>query len=148
MFVPPARFGDYCRPRRTHCSPVPDESERRRRLTSYRGLRVWQVAMDLVVESYEVGELLPIRERYGEISQIRRAATSIPSNIAEGYGRARRGEYLNQLSNARGSLFELETHFAIAERLRYASAHDAGRAFRLCDLVSRQLTRLRQSLGD
>ena len=84
------------------------DPQRPRRLQNSRGLRVWQVAMDLVVESYRVGELLPIRERYGETAQIRSAATSIPSNISEGYGRARRGEYLNALSNARGSLEELE----------------------------------------
>jgi four helix bundle protein len=107
---------------------------------------VWHVAMDLVVESYRVGELLPARERFGETAQIRSAATSIPSNIAEGYGRARRGEYLNFLSNARGSLFELETRMAIVERLQYATAEDLTRARALCDLVSRQLTRLRQSL--
>ena len=127
---------------------MPDEHERPGRLHSYRGLRVWQVAMDLVVECYRVGELLPVRERYGEIAQIRTAATSIPSNIAEGYGRARRGEYLNALSNARGSLFELETHLAIAERLGYVSSGDVSQAHELCDFVSRQLTRLRRSLED
>jgi four helix bundle protein len=102
--------------------------------------------MDLVVESYRVGELLPTRERYGETAQIRRAATSIPSNIAEGYGRARRGEYLNQLSNARGSLEELETHLAIVERLGYVSASQLAPALELCDFVGRMLTRLRGSL--
>ncbi len=102
--------------------------------------------MDLVVESYRIGELLPIRERYGETAQIRRAATSIPSNISEGYGRARRGEYLNHLSNARGSREELETHLAIVERLGYVPANELARALELCDFVSRMLTRMRRSL--
>jgi four helix bundle protein len=119
----------------------------RARLDSYRDLRVWQAAMDLVVESYRLGELLPGRERFGLTAQVRRAATSIPANIAEGYGRARRGEYLNHLSIARGSLNELETHIAIARRLEYLSESDLVQSRELCDFVSRMLTRLRRSLG-
>jgi four helix bundle protein len=115
-------------------------------LHDYRDLRVWQVAMDLVVESYRLADLLPLRERFGLIAQIRRAATSVPANIAEGYGRLRRGEYLNHLSIARGSLKELETHLAIAERLGYLPASELARAAELCDFVSRMLTRLRRSL--
>jgi four helix bundle protein len=78
-------------------------------LTSYRDLRVWQVAMDLAVESYRLGELLPSRERFGLVAQIRRAATSVPANIAEGHARLRRGEHLHHLSMVRGPLKEVET---------------------------------------
>ena len=115
-------------------------------LRSHRELRVWQMAMDLVVESYRIASLLPSDERFGLCAQTRRAAVSVPVNIAEGYGRFRRGEYLNQLSVARGSLTELETLFEIAERLRYVSRRQMAMAVELCDGVGRMLTRLRQSL--
>jgi four helix bundle protein len=116
-------------------------------LNDYRDLRVWQVAMDLVVESYRLADLLPDRERFGLVAQIRRAGTSVPANVAEGYGRMRRGEYLNHLSIARGSLKELETHVAIAERLGYIRASELAQFAELCDFVSRMLTRMRRSLG-
>jgi four helix bundle protein len=116
-------------------------------LKDYRDLRVWQVAMDLVVESYRLGDLIPRREQFGLVAQIRRAATSVPANIAEGYGRTRRGEYLNQLSVTRGSLKELETLITIAERLKYLASSETARFTELSDFVSRMLTRLRRSLG-
>lgn len=102
--------------------------------------------MDLVVESYRLSDLLPAREQFGLVAQIRRAAISVPANIAEGYGRLRRGEYLNHLSIARGSLKELETLLAIAERLGYVAASELAQFAELCDFVSRMLTRLRRSL--
>ena len=71
---------------------------------SYRKLEVWHDGIELVAEVYRLTEAFPTRERYGLTSQIRRAAVSVPSNIAEGYGRATRGEYLNHLSVAKGSL--------------------------------------------
>ena len=89
------------------------------RMRRYRDLQVWQRSMDLTLMAYHSMRTFPVEERYGLISQIRRAAVSIPCNIAEGKGRATDGEYLNQLSSARGSLQELETLFMIAERLRY-----------------------------
>jgi four helix bundle protein len=109
-------------------------------------LRVWQVAMDLVIESYRLAELLPARERFGLVAQIRRAATSVPANIAEGHGRIHRREYLHHLSIARGSLKELQTLLVIAQRLGYLPASELARAAELSDYVSRMLTRLRRSL--
>jgi four helix bundle protein len=88
-------------------------------LQSYRGLEVWQQAMQTVEEIYRQTSLLPKEELFGLISQMRRAATSIPANIAEGYGRLHRKEYLHHLSIARGSLMELETHLLICLRLNY-----------------------------
>ena len=76
---------------------------------SYRDLDVWKVSILLIAEAYRVTAKLPPDERFGLTAQIRRSAVSIACNIAEGYGRATRGEYLNQLSVARGSLNELET---------------------------------------
>jgi four helix bundle protein len=117
-----------------------------RELRDFRDLRVWQVAMDLVIESYRLGELLPSRERFGLVAQIRRAATSIPANIAEGNGRVHRREYLHHLSMARGSLNELQTLALIAERLGYVPSTDLTQFTMLCESVGRMLTRLRRSL--
>ena len=89
-------------------------------IRSYRDLKVWERAMDLVVASYKFTELLPKSEAYGLVPQIGRAAVSIPANIAEGHGREHLGEYLHHLSVANGSLMELETHFLIANRLAYS----------------------------
>ena len=90
-------------------------------IRSYRDLEVWQKAMALVVESYRFTNLFPKSETYGLSSQIQRAATSIPANIAEGHGRDHLGDYLHHLSVANGSLMELETHLEIASRLSYVS---------------------------
>jgi four helix bundle protein len=88
-------------------------------VSSYRDLRVWQKAMDLVVASYELTKQFPPNELYGLVGQIRKAAVSIPANIAEGHGREHLGDYLHHLSIANGSLMELETHFLLAGRLGY-----------------------------
>ena len=86
---------------------------------SYRDLIAWQKAMDLVQELYRATARFPDEERFGLVSQARRAAVSIPSTIAEGHGRRSTGELLHHLSIARGSLCELETQILIAGRLSY-----------------------------
>ena len=91
-------------------------------VNSYRDLRVWQKAMDLVLSNYEVAKQFPQSELYGLMSQIQKAAGSIPANSAEGHGREHLGDYLHHLSMANGSLMELETHFLIAGRLGYLNA--------------------------
>ena len=78
-------------------------------IKSYRDLRVWQAGMDLVVRVYRLTQGFPTHELYGLTSQMRRAAVSIPSNIAEGHTRESSKEYLHHLSIAQGSLAELET---------------------------------------
>src|SRR5213594_3889481 len=88
---------------------------------SYRDLKVWAKAMDLVVESYKIAATLPKSEVFGLANQIQRAAVSIPANIAEGHGRDHLGDYLHHLSVANGSLAELETHFMLGGRLSYLS---------------------------
>jgi len=82
---------------------------------------VWQRAMDLAVESYEVTKDFPREEVYGLISQIRRGASSVPANIAEGHGRNATGSYVQHLKRAQGSLKELETHFILSSRLGFVS---------------------------
>ncbi|WP_040300470.1 four helix bundle protein [Agrobacterium albertimagni] len=90
-------------------------------MNSYQDLKVWQRAMDLAVESYEVTKDFPREEVYGLISQIRRAASSVPANIAEGHGRNATGSYVQHLKIAQGSLKELETHFILSSRLGFVS---------------------------
>jgi len=86
---------------------------------TYRDLIVWQKAMVLVTEIYKVSKSFPRREDYGLTSQLRRCAVSIPSNIAEGYGRNSRNEYIRFLQIASGSLYELQTQLEIAANLGY-----------------------------
>ena len=78
-------------------------------METYRDLEVWQVGMDLMVEVYRLTKTLPKEELYALSSQLKRASLSIPSNIAEGWGRKHRKEYLHHLSFAYGSLMEVET---------------------------------------
>ncbi len=95
-------------------------------MQSYKELVVWQKAMKLVADVYAVTKDMPREEVYGLTSQIRRSAVSVPSNIAEGQGRATKGEFVQFLCHARGSLFELETQMQIAQRLQYIQS-DAAR---------------------
>lgn len=84
-------------------------------------LKVWQIAMDLVVEVYAITKLFPDNEKYGLGSQMQRAAVSVPSNIAEGAGRESNADFLRFLTISRGSLSELETQLLIAQRLNYVA---------------------------
>jgi four helix bundle protein len=86
---------------------------------SYRELLVWQKAKALAAQIYRATEQFPKPETYGLTSQIRRAAVSVPSNIAEGQGRLTSGEFCHFLGQARGSLLELDTQLAIALDLNY-----------------------------
>lgn len=86
---------------------------------SYRGLHAWQKAVDLVEHIYRISHEWPREESFGLTSQIRRAAVSVPTNIAEGQGRGSKNEFLRFLHIAKGSLYELETQLLIAQRLRY-----------------------------
>ncbi|MET2828585.1 four helix bundle protein [Mesorhizobium shangrilense] len=92
------------------------------KIDSYRELIVWQQAMDLAVSIYEATKSWPKDELYGLTGQVRRAATSVPANIAEGYSRESRATYQQFLRIAQGSLKELETHLLVAQRVGIASA--------------------------
>ena len=91
-------------------------------MKSFRELRIWQAAMDLVEKIYLLTRSFPKQETYGLTSQLQRAAVSIPSNIAEGHAREHLKEYLHHLSMAQASLAELETQLEIALRLEYLTA--------------------------
>ena len=86
---------------------------------SFKDLIVWQKSYNLVLELYKITKHFPKEETYGLVQQMRRAAVSIPSNIAEGYGRQHRPEYRQFLSVAYGSLAELETQYLLAVDLEY-----------------------------
>jgi four helix bundle protein len=109
-------------------------------------LDVWKVAIELATEVHRIGGLLPDYERMGLADQLRRAASSIPANIAEGNARPHRREYLHYLAIARGSAAELHTHLTLARQYEYVPAADLHRAFRLLDRVGQMLTRLVKAL--
>src|SRR4051812_27211692 len=113
--------------------------------SNYRDLRVWQTAMSLVVEVYRITEAFPRDERFALTSQLRRAALSVPSNIAEGHARTTRGEYKNSLSVARGSVIEVEVQLDVAARLGYAQPPVLAKALEHCDGISRMLTNLKRA---
>lgn len=116
-------------------------------LQSYRELKVWQRAMELVEEVYRLTKAFPADERYGLTLQMRRASVSIPSNIAEGYCRKHRGDYLRYLSIAAGSRGELETELIIAGRLHYITKADSELCWNLLQETSKMLTRLNETLS-
>jgi four helix bundle protein len=102
--------------------------------------------MNLVVAAYSVAKRLPKEEKYELGSQIRRAAASVPANVAEGHGREQLGDYLRHLSIANGSLMELETEILVAERIGYVSSKEIETMMRLAADVGRMLTGLTKSL--
>ncbi len=106
---------------------------------TYGDLRVWQSAMELVYGVYEITQTSPKHELYGLTSQIRRAAVSMPSNIAEGKGRTTRKDLNVFLCHARGSLHELETQLLIARHLGYVDESDANRLLEQCKDIGRML---------
>lgn len=111
-------------------------------LKTYKDFIVWQKAMDLTVEIYRLIKFLPREETYALSDQMRRAAVSIPSNIAEGQGRSSTKEFVNFLAIARGSQTELETQLQICIRLKYFSEEQAELALNLCNEINRMLNSL------
>ena len=108
----------------------------------YRDLIVWQKSMNLVQRIYELTKQLPKEEIYALTSQMRRAAVSIPSNIAEGAGRYNTKDYVHFLRIARGSNNELETQLSICEQVGYFSRKEINDCFQLCDEITRMLNSL------
>jgi four helix bundle protein len=112
------------------------------KIRDYRDLTVWQRAMELVVECYAAARQFPKSELYALSNQLQRAAVSVPSNIAEGNGRASLGDYLRHLSIANGSLMEVETQVRVARRLAYLTEAQEGRLLGLSSEVGRMLATL------
>jgi four helix bundle protein len=114
----------------------------KKNIESHRDLLVWQRSMDLVVSIYRITQKLPSHEQFGLISQLRRAAVSIPSNIAEGYGRQSTGNYRQFLSVSRGSLLELETQIELCVRLEYLTKAETVTVMSDITEISKMLTSL------
>jgi four helix bundle protein len=113
---------------------------------SFKELLVWQRAIQMTIQVYNCTAQFPDSERFGLINQLRRAAVSVASNIAEGYGRSTRGEYLQFLGHARGSICEVETQLYIARSLKFASDESLKKAETLCDECGRVLFAMIQKL--
>jgi four helix bundle protein len=113
---------------------------------SYKDLVAWQKAMDLVTVTYKSTACFPKEEQFGLTSQLRRAAVSIPSNIAEGQGRLSEKEFRHFLGLARGSLMEVETQFQIAQNLGYIESVQTLELFRMSAEVGRILNGLMASI--
>jgi four helix bundle protein len=115
-------------------------------MEGFRDLRVWQSSMDLVELVYQASVRFPQHEIFGLSSQLRRAAVSVPSNIAEGHTREHLNEYIHHLSMAHASLAEVETQVEIAGRLSYIEAATLESLNREIAALSRQLRALRNAL--
>ena len=113
---------------------------------SFRELAVWQRSIELTVAVYELTSEFPAAERFGLVNQLRRASVSVASNIAEGYGRSTKGEYLLFLGHARGSNSEVETQLVIAKALGFGATRKLQRAEELCSEVGRMLSPMMKSL--
>jgi four helix bundle protein len=113
-------------------------------ITSYRDLVVWQRSMDVTVKVYEFTALLPSDERFGLVSQMRRASISMPSNIAEGWGRGTSSDrqFLSFLRISRGSLYELETQIELSKRLFHKQQLDTAPLTSELTVIAKMLTKL------
>jgi four helix bundle protein len=116
------------------------------KIKSYRDLRVWQEGMELAVLCYGLTKRFPKDELFGMTSQIRRSASSIPANIAEGYGRNSKGDYIQFLRLAQASLKELETHVILCTRVRLLPESESQSTLEHCDRLGKMLHRLIRSL--
>ena len=115
-------------------------------LKNYKELTVWQKAYYLCLDIYKITKSFPMEEKYGLTSQVRRAAVSVPSNIAEGYGRKSTKEYLQLLYVAYGSICELETQILLSGDLKYIETGDLERLQQETGDVERMLKALIKSL--
>lgn len=117
-------------------------------MKSFRELVVWQKSMLLVKEIYKIIDRIPNNENYALTPQIQRSAISIPSNIAEGYGRNSTKDYLRFLNIARGSLYELETQLEIAEMLHYFTKNDTKQCISIISEIGKMLNSLIKNINN
>jgi len=127
-------------------SQIPDPRTQTPVFKSYRDLEVWQKAMELVIECYQITKSFPKNETFGLAGQLQRAAVSIPANLAEGRARQHTKEFIQHVSIAYGSLAELETHILIAERLKYIDVSQLEKLLEKSAEIGRMLNGLRRSL--
>ncbi len=113
---------------------------------SYRDLEVWQKGRSLVKAIYQITTGFPSSEKFGLVNQMRRAAVSIPSNIAEGRSKSGTGEFRHFISIARGSVAELETQAILSTDLGYLNSDDSEDILRQLDILGKMLRGLEKSL--
>ena len=118
------------------------------RMNNFKELKVWQRAIELVILIYKITQTFPKEEVYGLTSQIRRAASSIPSNIAEGAGRMSPEDFIHFLNIARGSSFELETQLIIAHELNYVNQPDFESLTQKLDEIQKMISGLQRSINN
>jgi four helix bundle protein len=116
------------------------------RMRSYQDMEVWTRGVDLAERIYRLTRTFPPAERHGLASQMQRASVSVPSNVAEGWGRGSQKEFLRFLSIARGSLFELHTQTVIAQRIGYVSEEESTAVLADADVLSRMLLSLMRKI--
>ncbi|MFL9835897.1 four helix bundle protein [Flavobacterium sp. ST-75] len=116
-------------------------------MKSYKDLIVWQKSVELVTQTYILTTSFPDEEKFGLTSQLKRSVISVPSNIAEGYGRKYTKDYIRFLQIARGSLFESQTQLEIAFRLKFVSQEEAIKINELSLEVEKMLNSLINKLG-
>jgi len=116
------------------------------KIRSYQDLRVWQEGMALAEACYLLTKRFSKEELFGMTSQIRRSASSVPANIAEGYGRDSTGEYVQFLRVSQGSLKELETHVMLCSRVGLTTESEPRNILEGCDRLGKMLHRLIRSL--
>ena len=108
-------------------------------MKDFKELVIWQRSMQLAAEVYRISKLLPREETYGLVSQLRRAAVSVPSNIAEGYGREATAEYIRFLKIARGSLYEIETQLYLCKTFQFLTQDELALCLNHIEEVGRML---------
>jgi len=108
-------------------------------MNSFRDLLVWQKGMTLVTDVYKLSIKFPKEELYALTSQVRRSAVSVPSNIAEGYGRRHKQDYIRFLEIARSSLYELQTQLEISKNVNYLTEEDFNKILANCNELEKML---------
>lgn len=117
-------------------------------MNSYRDLIVWQKSMDVVTLVYKISKLFPDNEKFGLTSQIKRSSVSVPSNIAEGYGRNYTKDYIRFLNIARGSLYEMQTQLQVALNLNFVDESALDEINSLSKEVEKMLNSLIRKLAN
>lgn len=115
-------------------------------MSTFRDLKIWQKSMKFVTKVYKKTEAFPDIEKYGLVSQIRRSSISIPSNIAEGYGRNSKGDFSRFLNISMGSLFEVQTQLQIARNLNYIDEAKGENLYELSREIERMLSSFIRSI--
>jgi four helix bundle protein len=111
-----------------------------------KDLKIWNKAIDLTIKVYDISSKFPNDERFGLISQIRRCAVSVPSNISEGAGRNTKGEFKQFLGVANGSCYELQTQIVIAQKLGFISDEDCSDILNCIDELQKMNYKLQSAL--